>query len=31
VSLGRFGLNLAPQAHPAAPAYLRAPDARLPA
>lgn len=31
VSLGRFGLNLAPDAHPAVPAYLRAPDARLPA
>ena len=31
VSLGRFGLSLAPQAHPAVPAYLRAPDARLPA
>jgi len=31
LNLGRFGLRLSPSAHPAVPAYLRAPDARLPA
>lgn len=31
VHLGRVGLSLVPSSHPAVPAYLRAPDARLPA